>query len=271
MKKRIRKKEKGKEPFLSRIHFPSSILLLTLIFLFSCVPAFGDIESATALFNKGNQSYDEGKFDKAIEEYEKIIDLKVKNYQVFYNLGNAYFRQNQLGKAILNYRRALALEPRDEDVKANLFFVKLFTLDKIEEQKINPFSNMLHWVLDLLSTNEFALLTSLFYILSIVMCILMLFRGARRYLLLGFIPLLILFLIFGSALWAKIHFASVDYGVVVIPQAEVRSGPGKDYVLQFTGHEGLEFRMDEEAEGWYRISLPNGIKGWITKMAVEII
>jgi SH3-like domain-containing protein len=52
---------------------------------------------------------------------------------------------------------------------------------------------------------------------------------------------------------------------------EVRSGPGDDFILQFTGHEGLEFRVDEEAEGWYRISLPNGIKGWIPQEAVEII
>ena len=271
MKKGIGKKEKGRESLFSRIHFPLFIFLFPLIFLFSGVPAFGDIESASALFKRGNQSYDEAKFDKAIEEYEKILDLKIKNYQVFYNLGNAYFRQNQLGKAILSYRRALALEPRDEDVQANLSFVKLFTLDKIEEQKINPFSNMLGWLLDLLSTNEFVLLTSLFYTLCVLSGILMLFQGIKKYLVVGFIPLLILLLIFGSALWAKIHFDSLNYGVVVISQVEVRSGPGKDYALQFTGHEGLEFRMDEAAEGWYRISLPNGIKGWIPKVAVEII
>jgi tetratricopeptide (TPR) repeat protein len=271
MKKGKRKKEKATESLFSRIHFPSFIFLLPLIFLFSGVPAFGDIESASALFKRGNQSYDEGKFDKAIEEYEKILNLKIINYQVFYNLGNAYFRQNQLGRAILNYRRALALEPRDEDAKANLAFVKLFTLDKFEEEKINPFSNLLGWFLNLLSTNEFALLTSLFYALCVALGILMLFRGTKKYLLVGFAPLLVLLLISGASFWAKIHFDSVDYGVVIDPQVEVRSGPGKDYVLQFTGHEGLEFRMDEAAEGWYRISLPNGIKGWIPKVAVEII
>ena len=56
-----------------------------------------------------------------------------------------------------------------------------------------------------------------------------------------------------------------------MPQAEVRSGPGEDYILQFTGHEGLEFQINGEAEGWYRISLPNGVKGWIPKETVEII
>jgi tetratricopeptide (TPR) repeat protein len=243
-------------------------LLTLLIPLFE---AQADLATATALFQKGNQSYEEGRFEQAVEAYEKILNLGVKNFRVFYNLGNAYFRQNQLGKAVLNYRRALALEPRDEDVQANLSFAKLFTLDKIEEQKINPLSNLLHWFLDLWSLDELALLSSLFYTLSMALGILMIFRRSRRYLKIGFVAFLILLAIFGSSLFAKIYFESLDYGVVIVPQVQVRSGPGDDYILQFTGHEGLEFRVDEEAEGWYRISLPNGIRGWIPEDTVEII
>ncbi len=248
------------------------IILTGLLFLFlPLCGASADTESATALFSKGNQYYDGGKFDQAIEEYEKIVNLGIKNYQVFYNLGNAYFRQNQLGKAVLNYRRALVFKPGDDDTEANLTYVKLFTLDKLEEQKMNPFSNLLQWFLGFSSKDNLALLTSLFYILSVVLGIFMLSWGSKRYLLFGLISFLILFIISGTSLWAKIKVDSINYGVVVVTQAEVRSGPGSDYVLQFTGHEGLELRVDEQAEGWYRISLPNGIKGWISKEAVEII
>ncbi len=242
-----------------------------LVLLLPLFEANADAESANVLFKKGNQSYEEGKFDQAIEAYESILDLGIKNFRVFHNLGNAHFRQNQLGKAIANYRRALVLEPRDEDTKANLSFIKLFTLDKIEEQKINPLSNMLDWFLNLWSADEFALLTSFFYTLSMTLGILMIFKRSRRYLRLVFATFLALLLIFGSSLWAKIYFDSLDHGVVISPQVEVRSGPGEDYILQFTGHEGLDFRVDEEKEGWYRISLPNGIKGWIPQEAVEII
>jgi len=227
--------------------------------------------TANVLFGKGNQSYEEGKFDLAIQEYEKILDLGIRNFKVFYNLGNAYFRQNQLGRAIVSYRRALALQPRDEDAKANLSFVKLFTLDKIEEQKINPLSNMLHWFLNLWSVDEFALFATFFYTISMALGILMIFKRSKRYLLVIFATFLIFLLIFGSSLFAKLYFDSLNYGVVIISQVEVRSGPGEDYILQFTGHEGLEFRVEEEAEGWYRISLPNGIRGWIPKQAVAII
>lgn len=245
--------------------------LLTVLLLLPVFEARGDVESAASLFQKGNQSYEEGSFDEAIGQYEKVLDLGVRNFKVFYNLGNAYFRQNQLGKAVVNYRRALALEPRDEDAQANLSFVKLYTLDKIEEQKINPFSNMLHWFLSLLSADEFALLASFSYTLSMLFGILMIFNRSKRYLRFVFVVFLVCLAIFGSSLLTKIHLESLRYGVVVVPQVEVRSGPGEDFILQFTGHEGLEFRVDEEAEGWYRISLPNGIKGWIPKEAVEII
>jgi hypothetical protein len=246
------------------------ILALLALSLFR-VEAGADIETASALFKKGNQSYEEGKFEQAIEEYEEILNLGIRDFRVFYNLGNAHFRQKQLGKAILNYRRALALRPRDEDAQANLSYIKLYTLDKIEEQKINPLSTMLHSFLNLWSVDEFAVLTSVFYTLSMFFGILMLFRGPKRYLRLGFVAVLVLMVIFGSSLLAKIYYESVDHGVVIAAQVQIRSGPGDDYVLQVTGHEGLEFQLDGESEGWYRISLPNGIRGWIPRDAAEII
>jgi hypothetical protein len=243
--------------------------LITILFFLSQAQA--DIESATALFKKGNESYEAGNFDQAIEEYQKIVNLGIKNSKVFYNLGNAYFRKNQLGKAILNYRKALALEPRDEDSMANLAFAKLFTLDKIEEQKVNPLSNLVHWFVNLWSTDELTIFVSLSYCLSIVFGILILFTRKRRAWLLGLSIMLFIFIVSSSSLATKLHFDSAKSGVLIAPQAEVRSGPGGDYTLQFTGHEGLEFQINEQAEGWYRISLPNGVKGWIPKDAVEII
>jgi hypothetical protein len=233
--------------------------------------ARADVESATVLFQKGNESYEAGDFDQAIEEYQKIVDLGIKNSKVFYNLGNVYFRKNQLGKAILSYRRALSLDPRDEDSIANLKFAKLFTLDKIEEQRVNPFSNLLHWFLDLWSVDELTILLSLSYCLSIFFGILILLTRSKRALVGGLTTFLLVFVVFSSSFAAKLYFSSMKSGVVIAPQAEVRSGPGKDYTLQFTGHEGLEFQISGDSEGWYRILLANGVRGWIPKDAVEII
>jgi tetratricopeptide (TPR) repeat protein len=247
------------------------ISIVALFLLAPLLTARADVESAAALFQKGNESYEAGEFGQAIDQYEKVLQLGVKNFKVFYNLGNAYFRENQLGKAVVNYKRALLLEPRDQDIQANLSFVKLFTLDKLEEQKIHPFSNLLSWYLSLLSSDEFALLTSFSYTLAMLFGILMILRRSRRYPRLLFAVFLFFLLFFGSSFLAKMHLDSLEYGVVVAPEAQVRSGPGDDYVLQFTGHEGLEFRVDEKTKAWYRISLPNGIRGWVPSEAVEII
>jgi hypothetical protein len=268
LKTRVRKPKHPwiRSPMKRRI----AILALPALLLFVS-EAGADLETASALFDKGNQSYEQGRFDQAIQKYEEILNLGIRDFRVFYNLGNAHFREKQLGRAILNYRRALALRPRDEDAQANLSYIKLYTLDKIEEQKINPLSTMLHSFLDIWSADEFAVLTSLFYTLSMLFGILMLFRGSKRYLRLGFVTVLILTLIFGSSLLAKIYYESVDHGVVIAPEVQIRSGPGEDYILQVTGHEGLEFRLDGESEGWYRISLPNGMRGWIPKDAAEKI
>ena len=242
-----------------------------LAILFFLPEGRADMESATALFQKGNESYEEGNFDQAIEEYQKVLDQGIRNSKVFYNLGNAYFRKNQLGKAILNYRRALSLDPRDEDSIANLRFAKLFTLDKIEEQTVNPLVNLLHWFLDLWSMDELTILASLSYSLSIGFGILILFTRSKRALFWGLTILFFGFVVFSSSLGVKLYFDSLKSGVVIAPEARVRSGPGEDYTLQFTGHEGLEFQIKGEAESWYRIMLPNGVRGWIPKEAVEII
>jgi tetratricopeptide (TPR) repeat protein len=264
--------------FAQRIITKNKTLMKKRIIIFGFIAVLSslsvaqtDIESATALFQKGNASYEAGNFDQAIEEYQKIVDLGIKNSKVFYNLGNAYFRKNQLGKAVLNYRRALALEPRDEDSMVNLAFVKLFTLDKIEEQRVNPLSNLVHWYVNLFSLDELTIFASLSYSLFILFGILILYRRKRKALFLGLTTMFLIFVIFSSSLSAKLYFNSAKNGVLTLPQAQVRSGPGNDYTLQFTGHEGLEFQINEEAEGWYRISLPNGVKGWIPKDAVEII
>lgn len=248
-----------------------AIAFLFCLILLPFFSASADVKSAQVIFEKGNKSYEEGNFTEAVRHYDEILNLGVKNFKVFYNLGNAYFRQNHLGKAIVNYRRALLLEPRDEDAQANLSFAKLFTLDKIEEQKISPFSNLLQWFLNLLSADEFALLASFSYTLAMTFGILMIFKRSKRYLRFAFFVFMICLAFFGASLFAKIHFDSLKYGVVVVSEAQVRSGPGDDYILLFTGHEGLEFRVEEKSEEWYRISLPNGIKGWIPVEVVEVI
>ena len=75
-------------------------------------------------FFQANKFYSRGEYQKAVSTYEKIIASDIKAGNIYYNLGNAYFKLGRKGKAILNYERALKFIPGDEDLSANLKFVR---------------------------------------------------------------------------------------------------------------------------------------------------
>ncbi len=250
------------------------IFLLILVSIFILLSGTqSKCQDVLELYQQGNQYYDQGEFDKAIESYQKIIQAGLDNSKVYYNLGNAYFRQGELGNAILNYRRAERLDPRDEDIKANIEYVKLYTLDKIDLENVNLVSSIMKSILDRATLDEWTLLVSGIYFLGIILGIFLVFLDRLlRPLLIVLIILIILLILSGSLLYAKIRTeALIERGVVIEAETDVRSGPGDDYTLQFTAHEGLEFQIKDQQEGWNLIVLPNGVMGWLEKQTIEKI
>ena len=59
--------------------------------------------------------------------------------------------------------------------------------------------------------------------------------------------------------------------VVTTSSVNVYSGPGKEFTLQFTGHEGLEVKIEQKKDDWYLVSLPNGARGWLPTTNLEKI
>jgi len=63
------------------------VLISSLIFIIGCsVVVASQLEDA---LQKGNAYYREGAYDKAIEEYIKLVDEGYIGTSLFYNLGNA--------------------------------------------------------------------------------------------------------------------------------------------------------------------------------------
>lgn len=86
------------------------ILLGTFVFLATIVWLVSsdkrDIEK-DKLFSKGLESYAQGKYQEAAENYQELVKQHESTPNVCYNLGNAYARLNQTGLAVLYYQRAL--------------------------------------------------------------------------------------------------------------------------------------------------------------------
>lgn len=83
-------------------------------------------------FKKANEFAQQGEFQKAIAEYEAILQEDPDNVSVLTNLGVAYYQVGQLDNAIAWYQKALSLAPKDADIHSNLAaaYVQSNQLDK---------------------------------------------------------------------------------------------------------------------------------------------
>ena len=255
-------------------HFTAiaSSILLVLFFALECTHSE---TAATRLYNKANQLYEEGNYEEAIAEYERILAAEIKNGYVYYNLGNAYFKSEQLGKAILSFERARRLLPRDEDINANLTFARQFTKDKIETPQPGWIAQFIIGLHNLFSLLEVTVIAWVSYVIVCFTAILYILTRSERLrsiaIHVGAVSL-VLFLLTGTSLFVKIRAAeSTKLAIVMVPEVNARSGPGDEYTKMFTIHEGTKVRIRQSREGWYLISLPGGTGGWIEGETVERI
>ena len=69
--------------------------------VWACCPVQAGNREAVDAYNLGNRQYKNGKYEDAVESYEKCLKLHARSSAVYYNLGNAYFQAGDLGRAIL--------------------------------------------------------------------------------------------------------------------------------------------------------------------------
>ena len=128
----------------------------TLFFLLQLVVFSAIAQEENASIYRGNQFYKEGKYEQAIIEYQKALQLNPTNRDAKFNLANAlyraknypeaeksftelievenktlaqkstynkgvlYSREKKLLESIETYKRALVLDPADENARINL-------------------------------------------------------------------------------------------------------------------------------------------------------
>ena len=227
------------------------------------------------IMQKGNAYYREGDYNKAIEEYRKLVDEGFVGTSLFYNLGNANYRIGKIGYAILYYEKALELSPSDEDVKHNLDFAHLSTVDRI--QPLPRFFLFDWWeaLLGLFSINGWAYVVFVFYLLVI------LFAGAysfsktikqQKIFFFSGIAGVFLLAFSISLLVIKINReTTLKSGVIVEQAVTVKFSPDPQSTDAFIIHEGLKVNLEDKLDTWVKIRLADGKVGWIEQNYVEQI
>ncbi|MCP4542339.1 MAG: tetratricopeptide repeat protein [Chloroflexi bacterium] len=244
------------------------ILILLLVGLFACAPQ----TTSGAQMAEANQLYETGQFVEAATAYQALVDAGVQDGTLYYNLGNAYFKAGDLGRAILNYRRAQVLLPRDSDVVANLQLARTQTTDRLETDDGGVLVSFVQRVLiEWTTLDEASAITlGLWVLLCILVVLTILWPRGRQGL--YYVAAVVAVLLVLGMLSVGIRVSEMRgsaAAVVVAQSVEVRSGPGTDYLAEFSLHTGAEVRVLEQRDDWARIALPGDLQGWVPGETVK--
>ncbi|MGB7769754.1 MAG: hypothetical protein WBN22_13000 [Verrucomicrobiia bacterium] len=237
-------------------------LLLALVFAGKVLAA-----DATPEFNAANKLYAEGKFAAAAAAYEKILQSGAVSPALYFNYGNAEFKLGQLGRAIAAYRQAELLAPRDDEVRANLVFVR--------KQVAGPTWSESRWEdwLGTLTLNEWAVLAAAAFWLTFLLFAVRQIRPAWRPRLRGFAFTIIVLTILscaGLGAATAVHFTRPT-AVVIESEATARSGPFAEAQDAFKARDGAELAVLDRRDNWLQVADGSGRIGWLPATQVEIL
>ena len=252
-----------------------SLNIATLAIIFTLFFQSGLANNMSESMKQAGEFYRKGEFNNAINIYEQLRNEGYQGTSLYFNLANSYYRIGKLGYAILNYERSLKISPTDEDVKHNLAFANLSTVDRI--QPLPTFFIFEWWeaLLTSLSVNGWTYLVFFFYLILIFLLIFYFFAktiSQQKLILFSALGTIIILAVTVSLLIVKIKREQTHISGVVVEQSiTVKTSPDIQSTDAFVIHEGLKVTLEDKLDEWIKIKLADGKVGWVENEGVEKI
>ncbi len=219
--------------------------------------------------------YEEGNYAEAARSYEHLVGLGYEDATLYYNLANSYYKAEDTGRAVLNYLRAKRLAPFDQDIKANLNFIRQQGDNPNSRQASTPVLVQISELAPWISFNQAAVAALASWLVIGLLAALYLWRehfrqsmAIRR---LAAVAIIAIF-VFGTVAVGKhmdrLHWEQV--AVVTSGSAGVFNGPNERREARFSLEAGSEVRFIEARGAWSKIGIfDSGVEGWIASSAAE--
>ena len=227
------------------------------------------------VYQHANSLYQEGAYEAALNEYQKIVQSGYEAADLYYNMGNAAFRSNNIGSSILYYEKALKLDPSHSDAAHNLKFVSRYRVDAFDEVPELFLRTWISAATGALPESTWSLLAILSFSLTLGFILIYLFtkgigikKGAFYAALLGMIFFIFTF---SSAISQNRRIIEPEQGIILTPTVVVKSTPSETGTELFVLHEGTKVTVSEQVTGWYNIRIIDGREGWIRVKDFEYI
>lgn len=246
--------------------------LIIALVLFSNITFGSEVDD---LMKAGNSYYQQKQYEKAIDTYQKIINMGYEGVSLYYNLGDAYYRENKIGYAILYFEKAHRLAPGDNDVNHNLVIANTKTVDKINTM---PQFFLFQWwesLLAFFNLTGWVYLAYIFYIILLAAIGFYFFAKRprfQRYSFFAGLTSLVLLVITASLLIIKLNRElNIKSAIVVESSATVKLSPDPTSNDAFIIHEGLKVREEDQVDNWVKIRLQDGKEGWLPREDLRTI
>ncbi len=256
---------------------PVLLIISVMVFVATTLGVSARTEAVTeadSLFRAGNAAYGQGDFREASEIYRKAVQRGPVDSRLYYNYANSLFRLNQLGPAILYWEKALHLVPEDEDIRFNLEFANSRIRDRQPSPPPDRLTLWLWWTHSLFSPRQGFWIGLIFFTglfgLSVLPSYLPSFRKWPVYLSMGLLALGCL-LVTPSFVYKIYQQEKLEYGIVLVPSLDLRSGPGATFPVLAKIHEGTKFEVLDIKGDWASVKLPNGKGGFVKRSQLGLI
>ena len=246
--------------------------LVFCIILTLSYPAFAQNET---LFESATESYNDGLYEKAIEDYLQILDNGQHSAALYYNLGNCYYKLNQIAPSIYYYEKALLLDPGDKEIKNNLLYAQQMTIDDIKPLPESGISRIYNSAIGWLTFDQWAyaaVIFSLFFVIAYILYYFLRYSSHKRLAFIASMMSLILSIV--SVIFAFVqhnHYNAEKPAIVFAQESIVKSEPNERSPEVFLLHEGTKVMVLEDLEDYKRIEIADGKSGWVLQEDIKML
>jgi tetratricopeptide (TPR) repeat protein len=249
--------------------------ILILLLFFSVGINVDSQQTTKEKFAQGATSFTSGNYKEALKVWTDIYNTGYRSANLDYNIGNAYFKLNNIPEAILFFERAYLLDPSDENINYNLQIARTLIVDRFQEIPELFFVKWYNFVSLLISTNSWAKISIVSFILCLLLLSLYIYSSRYRDKVIGFWLAVVFILLTLISLAFSIRNKSLVYdthkAIILSPLVSGKSSPDNSGTDLFVLHEGTKVSIEDEVGQWFEVRLSDGNKGWIPGSSLEAI
>lgn len=244
-----------------------SLLLVNILLLLS----WQSPASVPELWQKGNDYYQQKKYDSAIACFEQIIILRPDDPRVYYNTGNAWYRMNNIGMAVLNYRRALRIDPKYKEASENLLLAEARISNHIQKGQDLFFIQWWKSLTHPSNANTLGIISLVCFLFLLGAVLLRRYKNKtwiRPQMIGGLVALWGVFLLFSFVAAGNARLR--DHAVVLESDAPMVGAPQQTQAQSYIP-EGTTVKILNQKAGHVEVRLPDGRSGWMKQEHLEEI